>query len=176
MRALSLRRLPECQDAIGMENGAISDGQVSASSQWDVNHAPKQGRLNFQAVPGKAGSWSARANDVNQWFQIDLRNQNTKVTRVATQGRNAYGQWVTKYKLQYSNDGQNFHYYREQGQSAIKVIYDSIGTTLKKHFSFLFDFNLHLKNGKLKRINLQVTRETSYRLNNLHVASFIDDS
>ena len=129
-----MRRLSECQDALGMESSAISDGQVSASSQWDVNHAPKQGRLNFQAVPGKAGSWSARANDVNQWFQIDLRNQNTKVTRVATQGRNAYSQWVTKYKLQYSNDGQNFHYYREHGQSAIKVMYDSIRTTLTTHF------------------------------------------
>ena len=150
MRVLCLRRLPECQDAVGMENGAISDGQVSASSQWDVNHAPRQGRLNFQAVPGKAGSWSARANDVNQWFQIDLRNQNTKVTRVATQGRNAYGQWVTKYKLQYSNDGQNFHYYREQGQSAIKVIYDSNHTTLKTHFEFLLDCNLRSNNKKLK--------------------------
>ena len=145
MRVLCLRRLPECQDAVGMENGAISDGQVSASSQWDVNHAPRQGRLNFQAVPGKAGSWSARANDVNQWFQIDLRNQNTKVTRVATQGRNAYGQWVTKYKLQYSNDGQNFHYYREHGQSAIKVIYDSIRTTLKTHLLTLPESNVTFK-------------------------------
>ena len=140
-----MRRLSECQDALGMESSAISDGQVSASSQWDVNHAPKQGRLNFQAVPGKAGSWSARANDVNQWFQIDLRNQNTKVTRVATQGRNAYGQWVTKYKLQYSNDGQNFHYYREHGQYAIKVIYDSIHTTLKKHLLSLPESNVTFK-------------------------------
>ena len=95
-----------------MENGAISDGQVSASSQWDDNHAPRQGRLNFQAVPGKKGSWSAAANNANQWLQIDLRNQNSKVTRVATQGRNALDQWVTKYKLQYSNDGLNSHYYR----------------------------------------------------------------
>ena len=128
-----------------MESSAISDGQVSASSQWDVNHAPRQGRLYFQAVPGKAGSWSARANDVNQWFQIDLRNQNTKVTRVATQGRNAYGQWVTKYKLQYSNDGQNFHYYREHGQSAIKVIYDSIHTTFKTHLLSLPESNVTFK-------------------------------
>ena len=145
MRAFILRRLAECQDALGVENGAITDRQVSASSQWDVNHAPRQGRLNFQAVPGKAGSWSARANDVNQWLQIDLRNQNTKVTRVATQGRNAYGQWVTKYKLQYSNDGQNFLYYREHGQSAIKVIYDSIHTTLKKHLLSLPESNVTFK-------------------------------
>ena len=105
----------ECQDPLGMENGAINDGQISASTQWDANHAAKQGRLNFQAVPGKAGSWSARANDVNQWLQIDLGNPNTKVTGVASQGRNANGQRVTKYKLQYSHDGVNFQYYTEHG-------------------------------------------------------------
>ena len=104
-----------------MEDGAISDAQISASSQWDANHAAKQGRLHFQAVSGKAGSWSAKANNVNQWLQIDLGNQNAKVTIVATQGRNAYSQWVTKYKLQYSDDGVNFQYYRENG--AIKVSY-----------------------------------------------------
>ena len=51
---------------------------------------------------------------------IWVRNQHAKVTRVATQGRNAaYIQWVTKYKLQYSDDGVNFQYYQENG--AIKV-------------------------------------------------------
>ena len=102
-----------------METGAISDAQISASSEWDANHAAKQGRLDFQAVSGKAGSWSAKANNVNQWLQIDLGNQHSKVTRVATQGRNAHSQRVTKYKLQYSDDGVNFQYYRENG--AIKV-------------------------------------------------------
>ena len=104
-----------------MENGAIPDGHVSASSQWNANHAARQGRLNFQAVPGKAGSWSARRNDANQWLQIDLANEFTRVTLVATQGRNGYSQWVTKYKLQYSNDGVNFQYYREYRQLMDKV-------------------------------------------------------
>ena len=114
-------RSPECQQALGMENGAIPDGHVSASSQWNTNHAARQGRLNFQAVPGKAGSWSARWNDANQWLQIDLANEFTRITRVATQGRNGYSQWVTKYKLQYSNDGVNFQYYREYRQLMDKV-------------------------------------------------------
>ena len=119
---LFLCQFSECQEALGMEDGAISDAQISASSQWDANHAAKQGRLHFQAVSGKAGSWSAQFNDLNQWLQIDLGNQHAKVTRVATQGRNAaYSQWVTKYKLQYSDDGVNFQYYQENG--AIKVGY-----------------------------------------------------
>ena len=109
-----------------MENGTIPNGQLSASSEWDANHAASQGRLNFKAVPGKAGSWSAKTNDVNQWLQVDLGTQYTKVTRVATQGRNGYSQWVTKYTLQYSNDGVNFQYFKEQGQTAFKVTKNSI--------------------------------------------------
>ena len=110
-----------------METGAISDAQISASSEYNANYAAKQGRLHFLAVPGIAGSWSAKTNNVNQWLQIDLGNQHTKVTRVATQGRNDYSQWVTKYKLQYSDDGVNFQYYRENG--AIKVSYAFLNET-----------------------------------------------
>ncbi|KAL9968116.1 hypothetical protein ACROYT_G026448 [Oculina patagonica] len=109
-----------CQDHLGMESGAITDGQIRASSEWDVNHAAIQGRLNFKAGGGKAGGWSARTNDANQWLQVDLGSRYTRVTCVATQGRNIWSQWVTKYKLQYSNDGVNFQYYREQGKTAIK--------------------------------------------------------
>ena len=104
-----------------MESGAISDKQIKASSQWDSNHAPFQGRLCFQRI-FEGGSWSAHKNDLHQWLQVDLGSQYTKVTRVATQGRNAYSQWVTKYRLTYSDDGVNFQYYREQGQTADKVL------------------------------------------------------
>jgi len=104
-----------------MENGAISDRQITASSQLDGNHAAIQGRLNFEATANKAGSWSAGNNDSNQWLRVDLGSQHTKVTRVATQGRNDAAQWVTKYKLQYGNDGVNFHYYMEPGKNEKKV-------------------------------------------------------
>ncbi len=111
----------ECQGALGMENGGILDGQISASSQWDANHAAIQGRLFFQAAGAKQGGWSAGNNNPKEWLQIDLGSQYTKVTGVSTQGRNNHPQWVTSYKLQYSNDGLNFQYYREQGQTANKV-------------------------------------------------------
>ena len=104
-----------------MESGEISNGQVSASSEWDGNHAAIQARLYFEAAPDKAGSWSAKYNNLDQWLQIDLGTKHTLVTGLATQGRNGYGQWVTKYKVQYSNNGVNFQYYMEQGQTAVKV-------------------------------------------------------
>lgn len=114
-------KFSECQEPLGMENGAISNGQITASSQWDNNYAAIQGRLNFQGNQNKKGSWSARSNNNDQWLQVDLGGEHTHVTRVATQGRHDYPQWVTKYKLQYSSDGVNFKYHREQGQNADKV-------------------------------------------------------
>ena len=105
-----------------MENGLISDGQLSASSQWNANVAANKGRLNTYLG---WNSWSSLTNDANQWLQIDVLGlaTYTKVTRVATQGRGSphYAQWVTKYKLQYSDDGVNFQYYKEQGQTREKV-------------------------------------------------------
>lgn len=104
-----------------MKSGAISDRQISASSEYDGNHAAIQGRLQFQATNIKAGSWTPLLSDTSPWLQIDLANYYTKVRRVATQGRNQHGEWVTMYNLQYSDDGVNFKYYVEQGQSLIKV-------------------------------------------------------
>ena len=98
-----------------MENGAIVDEQITASSQWDGYHAPEQGRLHFPEAGGKAGGWAARARDTNQWLQIDLKNSYTNITRVATQGRNGANEWVTKYNLLYSDDAANFSFYVEQG-------------------------------------------------------------
>ncbi|XP_078375887.1 uncharacterized protein LOC144659348 [Oculina patagonica] len=109
-----------CTEPLGMESGLITDAQITASSEWDANHAATQARLNFKAGGGKQGGWSTRPNDLNQWIQIDLVSY-TKVTRIATQGRNAaHNQWVTKYKLQYSDDGVNFYYYMEAGQNSPK--------------------------------------------------------
>ena len=113
-----------------MANGLISDGQMSASSQLDDNHAASQGRLHFQIASAKGGSWTTHRNDIHQWLQIDLGNQQTKVTGVATQGRNGQNQWVTKYRLQYGEDGEDFQYYREQRQSEDKVRSDFFTKTL----------------------------------------------
>ena len=105
-----------------MESGDIPDAHITASSEWSVNHAAIQGRLH-KAGGSNQGSWSADSNDENSWLQIDLGNQYTQVTRIATQGRHGdgYDQWVTKYKLQYSDDGVDFYYYKDPGQSEIKV-------------------------------------------------------
>ena len=109
----------ECVNALGMEDRAITDGQLTASSKNNNYQGPHRGRLNLKTI---AGGWVAAKNDANQWLKIDLGSQYTKVTRVATQGRTGGSKnWVTKYKLQYRNDGVNWQHYREPGEATDKV-------------------------------------------------------
>ena len=98
----------ECQlgeKALGMEDGRIQDTQITSSSAWS-GLLPQKGRLN------SATSWSAGHNDLNQWIQIDLRRQEI-ITRIATQGRKNYDQWVTSYMVSYSFDGERFENYKD---------------------------------------------------------------
>ena len=55
-----------------MESGTITDGQITASSEWSSTHAPSLARLNRVKEGNKAGSWAAKTNDVNQWLQVEL--------------------------------------------------------------------------------------------------------
>ncbi|XP_068683743.1 EGF-like repeat and discoidin I-like domain-containing protein 3 isoform X2 [Montipora foliosa] len=146
----------ECSSALGIQNGGISDAQISASSEQDANHAAHHGRLYFQEdTQGgsiKSGGWAARSNDQNQWLQVDLESVETDIRHVETQGRNynqdwssAHNQWVESYKLQYSNDGVNFKYYHEQGQGISKCQGDSFphdrSRVLKSKFAHEFTGN-----------------------------------
>ena len=109
-----------------MENKQISDAQISASSLSDENSSPSKARLHLkedQNLPG-GGGWSALKNDLHQWLQVDLGGYTT-LTRVATQGRTGSNEWVTKYKLQYSDDGMNFQFYNEHGDKSAKVSSDT---------------------------------------------------
>ena len=115
----------ECQEAFGLENGTVSDRQIITSSQLDGDQATSKSRLHFESTANKTRAWVAATTNAEQWLQVNLGTEYTvaRVTRVATWGRSgAYRQWVTKYKLQYSHDrGENFQYYREQGQVTDKV-------------------------------------------------------
>ena len=115
-----------------MENRGILDEQITASSELNGNSAAYEGRLNVnESAQGsniKSGAWVAGTSDQSQWLQVDLYDEESLISRVATQGRNqddswdlANSQWVKRYKLQYSNDGRDFEYYLEQGKSTAKV-------------------------------------------------------
>ncbi|XP_078352015.1 lactadherin-like [Oculina patagonica] len=123
----------ECVAPLGMENYKITANQISASSQFDGYHAPNQGRLHYKGGGGYAASWSAGVNDLNPWFQIDLRVK-ANVTFVATQGRHVNLQRVTKYKLKYSDDGNSFQVYKQYGENSDKVfVGNNDADTVVKH-------------------------------------------
>ena len=118
-----IHNLGRCQDALGMSDGVITDAQITASSEWNpVSHSVSFGRLYNKTG---SGAWVVRIIDLSQWIQVDVGRQRTRITRIATQGRYNYPQWVTKYSLQVSNDGENFQYYKEQDQATNKVPYNS---------------------------------------------------
>ena len=103
-----------------MKSGTIPDRQITASSHWNSNYAPWQGRLDYKRT-WKGGSWASRVNDIHQWLQVDLYSPYMKVTGIATQGRNGYDQWVTRYTLWYSDDGKHFQPHKEAGEPTEKV-------------------------------------------------------
>ena len=100
-----------CSNTQGMENGEITNAQITASSEYNATCGTSNARLNFEAGGGKAGAWCARTNDVSQWLQVDL-GKKTEVTGIKTQGRQDTDQWVTSYTISYSNDGHTFTSYR----------------------------------------------------------------
>lgn len=119
--SIVVRNVLDCKEALGMESGLISSGQLSASSQHNSHSAANSGRLHKTTA---VGGWVTATDDGNQWLQVDLDNQFTTVTRVATQGRSDLNQWVLSYNLEYRDDGGSYEYYIEKGQLAKKVKLD----------------------------------------------------
>ncbi|XP_022790788.1 protein sidekick-2-like, partial [Stylophora pistillata] len=114
--------------ALGMENYDISDAQITASSQFDVQHAARNARLNFNPRTSPlAGAWCVPMNARHhQWLQVDFE-ENVMVTQMATQGRfydgiterNKFQQWVKTLSLNYSRDGVLFKAYEQLGKVKI---------------------------------------------------------
>ena len=90
---------------LGAEDHRIPNGHLSASSYYS-SYYPSYGRLNSYK------GWMARRRDHRQYLQFKL-DLVTKITGVATQGRQNAHQWVKSYFLSYSRDGNRFVKYME---------------------------------------------------------------
>ena len=104
--------------SLGLEDGRIQDGAMSASSKYNNNYEAKLGRLNLEAKDGNAGAWCVKTADAYQWLQIDLGG-GTTVTKVATQGRQDYDQWVTSYAISYNPVKSNWVYVMTHGKKKV---------------------------------------------------------
>ncbi|XP_077988665.1 protocadherin Fat 4-like [Glandiceps talaboti] len=99
-------------EPLGMESGDITDAQLTASSFYDSNHTPQRARLYQPSEGSFAGAWATAVNDNNQWIKVDLGRQR-EITGFVTQGREDADQWVTQYKISYSDDNSNWVYYKD---------------------------------------------------------------
>ena len=115
---------PRCNKPLGMQNGRIRHTQLSASSSWDVNHGPRNGRLHFHRTGSRMGAWCARHNNRYQWYQVDF-GRAMRVVKIATMGRQDYAQWVTQYFVTYSQDGASFAEYKENSNRKVRTFYYS---------------------------------------------------
>ena len=102
-----------CREAVGMENEKIADDQITASSERKVYPAVN-GRLHYKSIlRGRPFGWQPTNSRYTEWLQVDLLDDYT-VNGVATQGCLANRKSklvfsVTKYQLEYSNDGKVFY-------------------------------------------------------------------
>ena len=100
-----------CSDPLGMESRKITDGQITASTEFNAARGATNGRLNFKAGGGKTGAWSALRNDVHQWLEVGL-GAKTEVTGIQIQGRQDVDQWVMSFTISYSSNGTTFTPYQ----------------------------------------------------------------
>ncbi|XP_026210056.1 LOW QUALITY PROTEIN: macrophage mannose receptor 1 [Anabas testudineus] len=97
-----------CLHGLGVENGNITDSQLSASSSTGL-FTPNKARLNGNSC------WMPSGNPMSSWIQADL-GQTRKVTGVVIQGCPGNDHWVTKFKLQHSMDGTTWTDYTADGR------------------------------------------------------------
>ncbi|XP_020032502.2 coagulation factor V [Castor canadensis] len=112
-----------CSTPLGMETGKIENKQITASSfkksWWGDYWEPFCARLNAQ---GRVNAWQAKANNKNQWLQIDLLKIK-KITAIATQGCKSLTSemYVTNYAIHYSDQGVEWKPYRQKSSMVDKI-------------------------------------------------------
>lgn len=71
--------------------------------------------------PTGAGGWSPSDSDHYQWLQVDFGNRK-QISAVATQGRYSSSDWVTQYRMLYSDTGRNWKPYHQDGNIWVSEI------------------------------------------------------
>ena len=90
-----------------MKSGKIPDSAITATTVYSQYYGPERARLDTVKSGSFAGAWVPKTQDMGQWIQVDLAKI-TKITRIATQGRQDTAQWVKSYSISYSLGGSPF--------------------------------------------------------------------
>ncbi|KAK3698442.1 hypothetical protein QZH41_010011 [Actinostola sp. cb2023] len=97
----------DCIYPLGIQKGKVADSHMTASSFRPADK-PYFGRLHNHSY------WCATQQKKTEYLQIDL-GKTMMITKVATQGRGNWYNWITAYHLYYSQDGQRWTGYSESG-------------------------------------------------------------
>ncbi|CAH1251625.1 MFGE8 [Branchiostoma lanceolatum] len=106
---------------IGVESKAIEDTDIKATSVMghDSFNGPHRARLHLKRDANGAGGWTAGEFNDDQYLQIDL-GEDMVFTGVVTQGKSGTSEWVTRYHLLYSDDGELWQYYKDDSGQPVE--------------------------------------------------------
>lgn len=110
-----------------MQNGQIPDSSITASSYYRARSAPRRARLHMalpDSVTGFTGGWCQyrRSFKYYEWLQVDFGFV-ASVGKVATQGKQEFDFWVTRYFLVYRRVATSGLYrYRQNGNVKVLVL------------------------------------------------------
>lgn len=100
-----------CATALGIEHvNQIPDSAIVSSSQYNTYYGPERARLRLVTQGSFIGGWSPKSSNTGEWIEFDLA-ENTKVTGVATQGRDNADWWTTSYSLSFRVEGGSYESY-----------------------------------------------------------------
>ena len=83
------------------------DDRIRASSEYNSDHSVKGGQSNKIMENNHSSAWCASASDKNPWIEVSFP-ENYLITGVSIQGSGDCNQYVTKFRVLYSNDGINY--------------------------------------------------------------------
>nr|XP_060612582.1 coagulation factor VIII-like [Anolis sagrei ordinatus] len=112
--------LNSCSMPLGMENKAIYDEQISASSYIDnvfATWSPFQARLNLD---GRTNAWRPKVDGMSEWLQVNFL-KTMRLTGLVTQGAKAVftKMFVQEFSLSSSQDGTRWSPVLQDGKEKI---------------------------------------------------------
>eukprot|EP00795_Rhopilema_esculentum_P007452 gene7452-13218_t len=117
---------------LGMEDKSIKNYQLSSSSDWDLNHLPFYARLNQPGSLQWCASWNKHGTD--QFIRVDFDKRQV-ISGVSVQGQATWDNWVTSYKIKYTEDGYLWKTLQENGIDKIFTGPTSRNTPVKHKFT-----------------------------------------
>ncbi|TNN81652.1 Discoidin domain-containing receptor 2 [Liparis tanakae] len=111
----------QCRYALGMEDGAIPDSDITASSAWSDSTEAKHGRLSTGEGDGAWCPAGAVFPSGSEYLQVDLHKLHF-LALVGTQGRHADGhgqEFARSYRLRYSRDGVKWITWKDRWGKAV---------------------------------------------------------